>query len=126
MRAIIDDLPIFFTKIAAPMFKLLAKDVDFCWNDHCQIAFETLKAKLFVASVPRGPNWCLPFHISTDACDIAIGGVFGQRENQHSYAIYFISKNLTHAESNYTVTKKEFLAIVYVMSMPLTNLHIKL
>jgi hypothetical protein len=45
-----------FTKKFAPMFGLLTKDVDFLWTDHCQTTFETLKAKLFVAPILRGPN----------------------------------------------------------------------
>ena len=69
-----------FMKIVAPMFGLLTKDVDFLWNDHCQTAFETLKDKLSMAPVLRGPNWALPFHISIDASDTAIGGVLGQKE----------------------------------------------
>ena len=44
---------------------------------------------------------------------MAIGGVLDQKEGQEPYAIYFISKNLTPAELNYTVTEKEFLAVVY-------------
>ena len=52
------------------------------------------------------------FHISTNASDMAIGGVLGRKEGQASYAIYFISKILTPAELNYTVTEKEFLEVV--------------
>jgi hypothetical protein len=37
----------------------------------------------------------------------------GQEENHLPYAIYFISKNMTTAELNYTVTEKEFLAVIY-------------
>jgi hypothetical protein len=66
-----------FTKIAAPMFGLLIKDVDFVWTKPCQTAFETLKAKLSVAPALRGHNWTLSFHISTDTFDIEIGGVLG-------------------------------------------------
>ena len=33
-----------FTKIAAPLFKFLFKDVNFCWDQCFQLAFETLKA----------------------------------------------------------------------------------
>ena len=33
-----------------------------------------------------------------------------------TYAIYFISKNLTAAELNYTVTKKEMLAVVHAVN----------
>jgi hypothetical protein len=66
-----------FTKIATPMFGLLIKDVDFVWTEHCQISFETLKAKLSMAPILKGPNWTLPFHISTDAFDTTIEGVLG-------------------------------------------------
>jgi hypothetical protein len=68
-----------FTKIAAPMFGLLIKDVDFVWTKQCQTSFETLKAKLSVAPVLRGPNWTLPFYISTDASGTTIGGVLGKK-----------------------------------------------
>jgi hypothetical protein len=71
-----------FTKIVAPMFGLLIKDVDFVWTEHCQTAFETLKAKLSVAPIIRGPNWNLPFHISTYASDTTIKGVLGNKEDQ--------------------------------------------
>ena len=61
----------------------------------------------------QGLDWSLAFHISTGASDMAIGGVLGQKEGQAPYAIYFISKNFTPTELNYTVTEKEFLAVVY-------------
>ena len=95
-----------FTKIVAPMFKLLTKDVEFQLTESCQNYFEILKAKLSVAPILRGPNWSLIFYISTDAFDTAIGGVLGQKEGQAPYAIYFIRNNLTPSELNYTVTKK--------------------
>ena len=58
----------------------------------------------------------LPFHISTDASDTTIGASLGQKENLMTYAIYFISKNLTPAELNYTVTEKEMLAVVHAVN----------
>lgn len=45
--------------------------------------------------------------------DMAIGAVPRQKEDQKSYVIYYISKNLTPTELNYTVTEKEFLAVVH-------------
>jgi hypothetical protein len=66
-----------------------------------------------MAPVLRGPNWSLPFHISTDASNTALGGVLGKKENQQNYSIYFTSKNLTPPKLNYTVTEKEFLAVVH-------------
>jgi len=56
-----------------------------------------LKEKLVQALVLRGPNWSLPFHISSDALDLAIGAALGQEENKQSYAIYYISKKLSSA-----------------------------
>ena len=40
----------------------------------------------------------------------------GQEENHLPYAIYFISKNMNPAELNYTVTEKEFLAVIYAIN----------
>ena len=69
-----------------------------------------------MAQILSGPNWFLPFHISTDASDTTIGGVLGQKEGQASYAIYFVSKNLAPTELNYTVTEKELLSVVYAIN----------
>jgi hypothetical protein len=69
-----------------------------------------------MAPILRGPNWSLPFHISTDASDTALGGVLGQKENQQNYAIYFTSKKLTPPELNYTIPEKEFLAVVHAIN----------
>jgi hypothetical protein len=98
------------------MFGLLIKDVDFLWTKQCQTTFETMKAKLFVAPVIRGVNWAIPFHISIDSSDTAIGGLLGKKEDHQSHAFYFVSKNLSPAELNYTVTEKEFLAVVHAIN----------
>ena len=73
------------------MFKLLTKDVNFYWDSFYQNDFDTLKEKPCIAPVLRGPNWSIPFHISTDASDTALGAVLGHKDNQITHAIYFIS-----------------------------------
>ena len=75
--------------------------------------FVKIKEKLSIDPILRGPNWALPFHISSDAYDTTIGAVLGQQDGQAPYAIYYIRKNLAPTKINYTVTEKEFLAIVY-------------
>nr|GEX59175.1 reverse transcriptase domain-containing protein [Tanacetum cinerariifolium] len=45
--------------------------------------------------------------------DFAIGAVLGQRQEKHFRLIQYASKTMTEAESNYTITKKEMLAMVY-------------
>jgi hypothetical protein len=98
------------------MFKFLVKYVDFSWDLHCQNAFKVLKEKLSTTIILRGPNYSLYFHICTNSSDIALEVFLGKKENQLSYAIYFISKNLTQAEFNYIVTGKEFLVVVYAIN----------
>jgi hypothetical protein len=80
------------------------------------VAFARLKKLISTVLVLRGPNWKIPFQISTDASDIAIGVVLGQEEENKLYAIYFIRKNLTPAKLNYTVTETEFLAIIHAIN----------
>eukprot|EP00253_Pinus_taeda_P009719 PITA_09719 len=104
-----------FTKIASPLFKLLNKDCEFNWNHDCQLAFETLKTKNSEAPILRGPNWKLPFHISTDASDTTLGAVLGQKY-LIPYGIYYTSKNLTPTELNYTLTEKEFLVVFHAIN----------
>ena len=74
-----------------------------------------LRMKKLVSTAPvlRGPNWDFPFQISSDASDTAIGSVLGHEEDKKPYAIYYISKNLSPIELNYTVTEKEFLAVIH-------------
>nr|GFA51427.1 reverse transcriptase domain-containing protein [Tanacetum cinerariifolium] len=48
-----------------------------------------------------------------DASDVAIGAVLGQRIEKHFRPIHYASKTMNKAESNYTTTEKEMLAVVY-------------
>lgn len=74
-----------------------------------------MKEKISEAPILRGPNWKLPFHISTNASDIDLGVLLG-RKYLTPYAIYYTSKNLTLAELNYTITEKEFLTVVHAIN----------
>ena len=105
-----------FSKIASPFFVLLMKNAKFKWTDACQKAFDELKHQFSTTPILRGPYWALPFHISSNASDSAIGVVLGQEENNLFYVIYFISKNMTPVELNYTVTEKEFLVVIYAIN----------
>eukprot|EP00253_Pinus_taeda_P028534 PITA_28534 len=98
-----------YSHIAAPLYALTG-NVDFIWTEKCELAFKDLKKLVSTAPVLPGPNWDLPFQISSDASDTVIGAVLGQEEDKKPYAIYYINKSLSHAELNYTVIEKEFLA----------------
>nr|GEW29414.1 hypothetical protein [Tanacetum cinerariifolium] len=102
-----------FSKISRPMTHLLEKDTLFVFFEDCIKAFQTLKKKLTEAPILIAPNWDLPFELMCDASDFAIGAVLGQRHKKHFRLIHYASKTMTGAESNYTTTEKEMLAVVY-------------
>nr|GEZ35485.1 retrovirus-related Pol polyprotein from transposon 17.6 [Tanacetum cinerariifolium] len=79
----------------------------------CIKAFQMLKKKFTEAPILIAPNWDLPFELMCDASDFAIGAVLGQRHEKHFRPIHYASKMMTDAESNYTTTEKEMLAVVY-------------
>eukprot|EP00253_Pinus_taeda_P010006 PITA_10006 len=106
----------YFSKLASLLFGLLGKDVEFIWTENFQEALDTLKRKLVTAPILRGPNWALPFHIHIDALNKAIGVASGQIDEKLPYAIYFISKNFSKADLNYTGTEKELLAVVHSLN----------
>nr|GEX34630.1 hypothetical protein [Tanacetum cinerariifolium] len=48
-----------------------------------------------------------------DVSDYAVGAVLGQRIEKHFQTIHYASKTMNQAETNYTTTEKEMLAVVY-------------
>ncbi|GJT54313.1 reverse transcriptase domain-containing protein [Tanacetum coccineum] len=102
-----------FSKISRPMTHLLEKNTPFIFSDDCIQAFQTLKKKLTEAPILIAPDWDLPFELMCDASDFAIGAVLGQRHEKHFRPIHYASKTMNEAESHYTTTEKEMLAVVY-------------
>ena len=47
----------------------------------------------------------------SDASDYAIGAALGKQ----AFVIYYANKTLDSAQSNYTTTEKEFLAVVFAL-----------
>nr|GFA29341.1 DNA-directed DNA polymerase [Tanacetum cinerariifolium] len=109
-----------FSKIARPMTRLLEKDTPFLFSKECVEALQTLKRKLIEALILIAPDWDMPFDLMYNASDFAIGAVLGQRQEKHFMLIHYASKTMTEAESNYTTTEKEMLAVV----KPLTFLRL--
>ncbi|GJU30256.1 reverse transcriptase domain-containing protein [Tanacetum coccineum] len=59
------------------------------------------------------PDWDLSFEIMCDASDFGVGAVLGQRKDKYFRHIHYASKTLSDVQTNYTVTEKELLAMVY-------------
>ncbi|GJY49695.1 reverse transcriptase domain-containing protein [Tanacetum coccineum] len=102
-----------FSKISRPMTHLLEKNTPFIFSDECIQAFQTLKKKLTEAPILIAPDWDLPFELMCDASDFAMGVVLGKHHEKHFRPIHYASKTMNEAESHYTTTEKEMLAVVY-------------
>ncbi|XP_075099856.1 uncharacterized protein LOC142176368 [Nicotiana tabacum] len=69
----------------------------------------TPPAKPSIEEPPKLELKPLPYHLS----DYAIVAVLGQRKDKMMHLIYYVSKMLSGAQLNYTVTEKEMLAVVF-------------
>ncbi|GKA83883.1 reverse transcriptase domain-containing protein [Tanacetum coccineum] len=104
-----------FSKISRPMTHLLEKNTPFIFSNECIQAFEMLKKKLTEAPILIAPDWDLPFELMCDASDFSIGAVLGQRHEKHFRPIHYASKTMNEAESHYTTTEKEMLAVARLL-----------
>ncbi|GJU19101.1 reverse transcriptase domain-containing protein [Tanacetum coccineum] len=86
--------------------------------------FEALKKKLNEASILIALDWDLPFELMCDASDFAIGAVLGKRHEKYFRPIHYASKTMNEAESHYTMTEKEMLAVC-MCTRSLSNLIIE-
>ncbi len=78
------------------------------WDSIHQIKFDNVKTTIAKVVVLAYPDFTKPFEIYTDASTKQLGAVITQ-ENR---PIAFFSRKLSGAQSKYTVTKLELLAIV--------------
>lgn len=102
-----------FAKMAQPMTRLLQNEVPWDFNDECKEAFHMLKENLVTAPIIQPPDWGMPFELMCDASGYAVGAVLGQKIGKERHVIYYASKTLNAAQSNYATTEKELLAIVF-------------
>nr|XP_049701809.1 uncharacterized protein LOC126055664 [Helicoverpa armigera] len=102
-----------FSKTAKPLTTLLKKDIPFFWSNEQQIAFEELKGKLISAPILIYPDFSKPFVLTCDASNYAISAILSQGEIGKDRPIAYSSRTLNKAETNYSTTEKECLAIVF-------------
>lgn len=102
-----------FSKIAKPLTCLLQKSSTFQWTSEQQHSFETLKSKLLSQPVLIYPDWNKSFILTTDASNEAIGAILSQGTIGKDKPLAFASRTLNKAETRYSTTEKELLAIVW-------------
>ena len=104
-----------FSKKAEPLTKLLWGKEPFVWSEDQQLAFDELKSCLLAPPILRFPSFDKPFFIATDASDTGLGSALLQEVDGKLMPISYASRTLNKAKRNYSVTKREALAVVWAL-----------
>jgi transposase InsO family protein len=104
-----------YAQIVQPLTELLSPSKPFIWSQEAQTSFESLKNALTSPPILVMPTIGDTFTLDTDASDKSIGAVLSQNQNGIERVIAFASKTLSKSERNYSVTRRELLAIIYYL-----------
>ena len=92
-----------------PLRRLEDKDVEWCWLEQHQQAYDTVKKSLAKVPVLRYYDVSKEVTIECDASDTGLGAVL----MQDGQPVVFASRALTDTETRYAQIEKELLAIVW-------------
>lgn len=104
-----------FSTIAGPLNKLTTNKKNsppFSWTSEADAAFNKLKECLISAPVLSCPNYDLPFEVHTDASNYGVGAMLTQTVDGVERPIAYMSRSLSGAEKNYSITERETLAVL--------------
>lgn len=99
-----------FSTVAGPLNRLTSNKKNappFKWTEEADVAFKSLKECLVSTPVLSCPNYDLPFQIHTDASSYGVGAMLTQSINGKEHPIAYMSRSLTSAEKNYSITERE-------------------
>jgi len=102
-----------YADIAFPLNAMTRKGRSFIWTEAAHTAFEALKEALSSPPILTLPDDHGHFFLDTDASDVAIGAVLSQVQGGEERVIAYAGRSLAKNETNYCVTRKELLSVVY-------------
>ena len=102
-----------FAAATAPLTQLLQKGTRFLWSTACEEAFSGVKTILACQPVLRAPDFHAPFKLAVDACDVGVGAVLLQVDEQGlDRPVAYFSKKLNRHQKRYATIEKEALGLV--------------
>lgn len=105
-----------FAVTAKPLTSLFNKGTPWTWGDDEELAFQALKYCLLAPPILAHPDFSRPFLVSTDASNYGVGAVLKQRRvDGEEQVIAYASRNLNQAETNYSATERECLAVIFAI-----------
>nr|XP_054760876.1 uncharacterized protein LOC129267163 [Lytechinus pictus] len=105
-----------YSTVVSPLTNLLKAKVKYVWSDECQRSFENLKAILVNEPVLAAPNFTKPFKVAIDACDVGVGAVLLQEDEEGiEKPVCYFSKKLNRFQKKYSTIEKEALSLVLAL-----------
>jgi hypothetical protein len=96
------------SEVLTPLTALVSKNAKWQWTDVVQNTFDTMKRVISREVLLLYPDFSKTFVIHTDASNTQLGAVI----SQDNRPIAFYSFKLNLAQTRYTTTERELLAIV--------------
>ena len=101
----------------AGYYRKFVLNVNFNWDDSCDISFNKLKSILISHPVLMSPNFSRDFELSIDASDTGIGAMLCQKDDLgESHPVAFFSKKLNEPQRKYSTIEKETLALIAALN----------
>ena len=104
-----------FSEISRPLTDLNRAMKEFDWKESQQSAFIRLKMALATVPILLLPDFELPFVITTDASEAAVGAILEQNQERGLQPVAFASKKLNSTEMRYSAYERELLRIVWAL-----------
>lgn len=106
-----------YAMLSAPLDSIRNyKSLDKVWTPQHTEAFNNLKLALASAPVISPPDFSCRLHVATDASLTGIGGIIYYIKNDTVHYVAMASRKLSSSEQNYSTTKRELLAVVFIFN----------
>ena len=102
-----------YSQITEPLRKLLRQNTKFVWTEECEQAFQELKRALTTAPVLALPRFDRKFILTTDSSLRGLAYILSQRDDGgREHIVCYGGRGLRGAESRYTISEIEALAVI--------------
>ena len=101
------------SRIVSPLYKLLKKNTKFKWTEAQENVFQHLQSKLTRQLILQYPDFLKEFVLTTDASNQGVGAMLSQGPTGKDLPVACVSRSLNRAETHYTTSEKELLAVAW-------------
>lgn len=101
------------SELIEPFYKLLKKNVPFQWKAEHRVAFQRIKDLLSSTQTMISPVKGIPLTLYLTSTDKSIGALLAQELKGAEHPVYYFSRSLRGAKTNYFAIERHCLALVF-------------